>query len=236
MTSSISMTEPGQPCEMISGSASGCCERTWMKWMSTPSISVMNCGSAFSRVASRPTSYSAPQKRQSCWIVADCTPCEASSTSSRGGRRMAARRRRRSASASSENATRNGRMALRACCSTVVMTGSVPLLELGGRKSQSEGGQGGTPSASRAARARSRLPGRPSPCSTSRGVAQGPKAPARHVGTAGGRPSRHVEGPPAARRPSTLCPPGHLVDGGRVPEAPTVPVLAGGSLGLTAGL
>ena len=25
-----------------------CGERTWMKWMSTPSISVMNCGSAFS--------------------------------------------------------------------------------------------------------------------------------------------------------------------------------------------
>ena len=23
-------------------------ERTWMKWMSSPSISVMNCGSAFS--------------------------------------------------------------------------------------------------------------------------------------------------------------------------------------------
>ena len=25
-----------------------CSERTWMKWMSSPSISVMNCGSAFS--------------------------------------------------------------------------------------------------------------------------------------------------------------------------------------------
>ena len=43
------MTEPGQPCVMISGNASSCCERTWMKWMSTPSISVVNCGSAFSR-------------------------------------------------------------------------------------------------------------------------------------------------------------------------------------------
>ena len=34
------MTEPGQPWVMISGSASSCGERTWMKWMSTPSISV----------------------------------------------------------------------------------------------------------------------------------------------------------------------------------------------------
>jgi hypothetical protein len=42
------MTEPGQPCVMISGNASSCRERTWMKWMSTPSISVVNCGSALS--------------------------------------------------------------------------------------------------------------------------------------------------------------------------------------------
>jgi hypothetical protein len=33
---------------MISGSALGWRERTWMKWMSTPSIFVMNCGKAFS--------------------------------------------------------------------------------------------------------------------------------------------------------------------------------------------
>ena len=45
---SSSMTEPGQPCVMISGSAPSCGDFTWMKWMSTPSISVMNCGSAFS--------------------------------------------------------------------------------------------------------------------------------------------------------------------------------------------
>ena len=55
------MTEPGQPWVMISGSASSCGERTWMKWMSTPSISVMNCGSAFSRASRRPKSYSVVQ-------------------------------------------------------------------------------------------------------------------------------------------------------------------------------
>ena len=48
MTSSISITEPGQPCVMISGSAFSCGDFTWMKWMSSPSISVVNCGSAFS--------------------------------------------------------------------------------------------------------------------------------------------------------------------------------------------
>jgi hypothetical protein len=48
MIFSCSMIEPGQPWVTISGSASSCCERTWMKWMSRPSISVMNCGNAFS--------------------------------------------------------------------------------------------------------------------------------------------------------------------------------------------
>jgi len=33
---------------MISGNAFSCRDLTWMKWISTPSISVVNCGSAFS--------------------------------------------------------------------------------------------------------------------------------------------------------------------------------------------
>jgi hypothetical protein len=48
MVSSSSMIEPGQPWVMISGSAFSCCDLTWMKWISTPSISVVNCGSALS--------------------------------------------------------------------------------------------------------------------------------------------------------------------------------------------
>ena len=39
-----SITEPGQPWQTTSGSASSCLERTWTKWMSSPSISVMKCG------------------------------------------------------------------------------------------------------------------------------------------------------------------------------------------------
>jgi hypothetical protein len=42
------MTEPGQPWVMISGNAFSCGDLTWMKWMSTLSISVVNWGSALS--------------------------------------------------------------------------------------------------------------------------------------------------------------------------------------------
>ena len=35
---------------MISGSRLGCGDLTWMKWISTPSISVVNGGRAFSFV------------------------------------------------------------------------------------------------------------------------------------------------------------------------------------------
>ena len=48
MILSCSTIEPGHPCVTISGSASSCWERTWMKWMSSPSISVMKFGRAFS--------------------------------------------------------------------------------------------------------------------------------------------------------------------------------------------
>ena len=53
ITFSNSKTDPGQPWVTISGSASAWAERTWMKWMSSPSISVMNCGSAFSLASAR---------------------------------------------------------------------------------------------------------------------------------------------------------------------------------------
>ena len=42
------MIDPGHPCVTMTGSAPSCFERTWMKWMSTPSISVVNCGRAWS--------------------------------------------------------------------------------------------------------------------------------------------------------------------------------------------
>ena len=55
------MTEPGQPCVMISGIAFSCGDFTWTKWMSTPSISVVNCGSAFSLASHLRQSYSVAQ-------------------------------------------------------------------------------------------------------------------------------------------------------------------------------
>jgi hypothetical protein len=48
MTFRSSMIEPGQPCVMSSGRASSCGEQMCANWMSRPSISVMNCGSALS--------------------------------------------------------------------------------------------------------------------------------------------------------------------------------------------
>ena len=86
------MTEPGQPWVMISGSASSCCERTWMKWISTPSISVVNCGSAFSLASHARQSYSVSQKLASAWVVDSWTPCDRSPTSSLEGQRVAAMR------------------------------------------------------------------------------------------------------------------------------------------------
>src|SRR6516165_8992183 len=110
--SSNSITEPGQPCVMISGNAPSCRDLTWMKWMSTPSITVLHCWSAFSFASHLRQSYSAAQYRASSWIVASCTPCDRSATSSLLGKRVAAMRRRRSAIGSSGMSTRKGRISV----------------------------------------------------------------------------------------------------------------------------
>ena len=108
-TSSSSITEPGQPCVIISGSAFACPDFTWMKWMSSPSISVLNWGSAFSFASHRRQSCSLAQYRASSLTVALCTPCDRSVTSSLLGKRAPAMRRRRSSRASAEVSTVNGR-------------------------------------------------------------------------------------------------------------------------------
>src|SRR6478752_4914953 len=112
MVSSSSMTEPGQPCVMISGNACSCGDSTWMKWMSTPSISVLNCGNALSLASHRPKSYCSAQYFASACVAASCTPCERSATSSLVGQRVAAMRRRKSSICSSEKWTWKGRMAV----------------------------------------------------------------------------------------------------------------------------
>jgi hypothetical protein len=61
MIFSCSMTEPGQPCQTISGSAAGWTDRTWMKWISSPSMVVVNCGSAFSLASHPRQSYPVAQ-------------------------------------------------------------------------------------------------------------------------------------------------------------------------------
>jgi hypothetical protein len=59
--SSSPMTEPSRPSVMIGGNAFSCGGRTWMKWMSTPSIWVVNCGSAFTLASHLRQSYSVVQ-------------------------------------------------------------------------------------------------------------------------------------------------------------------------------
>jgi hypothetical protein len=61
MMLSSSMTEPGHPCVMMTGSASSRGERTWMKWMSSPSISVTKFGRVLSLVSHLRKSYSVAQ-------------------------------------------------------------------------------------------------------------------------------------------------------------------------------
>ena len=50
-TCSNSRNDPGQPWVITSGTAPGCGERTCRKWMSRPSIVVVNCGTWFSRAS-----------------------------------------------------------------------------------------------------------------------------------------------------------------------------------------
>ena len=56
-TCSNSRNDPGQPWDMTSGTAPGWRERTCRKWMSSPSIVVVNCGIWFSRASVARQSY-----------------------------------------------------------------------------------------------------------------------------------------------------------------------------------
>src|SRR3989442_10152312 len=80
--------------------------------MSRPSISVRNCGRAFIFASILRQSYSVAQYRASAWVVASCTPWDASVTASRSGHLVALMRRRSSVNSVSGTFTRNGRMAV----------------------------------------------------------------------------------------------------------------------------
>jgi hypothetical protein len=56
-----STIDPGQPWVISSGIASGCGERWWMKWMSSPSISVTYWSKRLSSVSRVRQSYSFAQ-------------------------------------------------------------------------------------------------------------------------------------------------------------------------------
>ena len=61
MMSRNSTTEPGQPCVMISGIASGSAERTCRKCTRAPSIVVTNWPNPFSRASCTRQSYPSRQ-------------------------------------------------------------------------------------------------------------------------------------------------------------------------------
>jgi hypothetical protein len=82
-----------------------------MKWMSSPSISVMKLGTALRRASTLRQSYSVAQYFASFCTVASGTPCEKSSTVSFSGKRAAVMRLRNSVNSASGTSTRNGRMA-----------------------------------------------------------------------------------------------------------------------------
>src|SRR5580700_5361116 len=83
-----------------------------MKWMSSPSISVMKCGSACSVASHLRQSYSVAQYCARSCSIASGTPCESSGTVSRSGQRVATIRARSASSSLSGTAgIVNGRTA-----------------------------------------------------------------------------------------------------------------------------
>ena len=82
-----------------------------MKWMSTPSIVVTNCGRAFSFDSASPSRSPCPNSALTPGASRAARPASESSTVSRSGQRVAAIRRRRSVSAASGTWARKVRMA-----------------------------------------------------------------------------------------------------------------------------
>ena len=80
--------------------------------MSSPSISVMNCGRAFSVASHLRQSYSVAQWRARSRIIASGTPCDWSATVSLSGQRVAAIRARSASSSASGNSIVNGLIAV----------------------------------------------------------------------------------------------------------------------------
>src|SRR2546421_10650218 len=83
-----------------------------MKWMSSPSISVMKCGRSFSLASHLRQSWSVAQYRARSCIIASRAPCESSATVSTSGHLVAFTRLRRSVRSASGKPTVNGRMVM----------------------------------------------------------------------------------------------------------------------------
>src|SRR5580704_14690454 len=83
--------------------------------MSTPSISVTNCGNAFNLASNLRQSYCVPQYSARPRIISSGTPREVSETVSRSGQRVAVILRRSSTISASSTFTLKGRIAVFSC-------------------------------------------------------------------------------------------------------------------------
>src|SRR4051812_3289969 len=108
MTSRNSDTEPGQPCDMSSGVASGLSERAWMKCTCWPSISVRKCGHRLKRSSCARQSKVVRQYSQSSCRYARSVPYSQPEPGIWSGQRVRARRSRRSSRTASGTSMRNG--------------------------------------------------------------------------------------------------------------------------------
>src|SRR5216684_2354217 len=93
---------------MTSGIAPGWRERTWMKWVFSPSSSVVNWEKRLSLASRRRQSYSSAQYWQISWIHLSGAPWLKSLTSSASGQRVLRSLAFRSASTASVTVMRDG--------------------------------------------------------------------------------------------------------------------------------
>ena len=178
MTSRNSATEPGQPCVMINGNASGLSERAWMKWICWPSMSVRKCGQRLNRVFLR-----APVELRAATCRRDPAGtrgrCRSPNRCRGSGRASACApsRSRRSSSTASGTSTRNGRISSSLPCERATLVATAAVARFPGRDARPASPRSGSTTRSRSspAPAPGSAPASPA-CSTrrARGRARGP--------------------------------------------------------------
>ncbi len=108
MTARNSTNEPGHPCVITIGLASGSGDRAWTKWIRSPSISVTKCGSSLSEASRARQSYASDQYATSERRYSRSVPYSQPAPDGSCGNRVRRSRSRRSRSVASETSMVNG--------------------------------------------------------------------------------------------------------------------------------